>query len=323
MRAAVLSVILLALVAGASARPGPAVNVNDWAHDVVSALKEWSGDRLQVEPSALGSIERGHEEHKDFKFTLLVKYIIRPSIQKEFISAWLKVKEEAESAKGNIRLNLSKPLTDNLLFYSYQEWESKSDFFKWITGDKDSEVKKLAKYIEEKDIALTLTQLIPISYHKEHHHEHHHGKVQLHDAAKTSSQPMRVMVDMLGDAADSLQAWMQPSVAGAQNSVQGRDPKKPTLLGKFIVKPSEVVHFVEAAELMTKAVSKESGAVVYGFSKTLTDDVTFYSYSVWEDDEAVKKYFESCAAKKFREFILSHDIVLTTTVLFPIEALDE
>lgn len=321
MRATVLSVLLLALVANVSARPGPAVNVGAWANDIVGALKEWSGDRLAVEPSTVNALQHSHHEHKDFKFTLLVKYIIRPSIQKEFIAAWLKVKEEAAAAKGNIRFNLSKPLTDNLLFYSYQEWESKVDFFKWLTSDDDSEVKKLAKYIEEKDIPLTLTQLIPIAYHKEDHHGH--GKVQFHDAPKSNSQPMRVMADMMEDTADAMQSLvMQPSDAGS-HAVAGRDPRKPTILGKFLVKPSEVFHFVEAAELITKAVSEQEGSLVYGFSKTLLDDVTFYSYSVWEDEEALKKYFTSCAGKKFQEFLLSHDIVLTSTVLLPIESLDE
>lgn len=319
---AVFNVLLLALVATAQARPGPAANVNEWAHDVVSALKEWSGDRLQVEPSAVGAVQHGHEEHKDFKFTLLVKYIIRPSIQKEFISAWLKVKEEAEGAKGNLAINLSKPLTDNLLFYSYQEWESKLDFFKWLKTGKDSEVGKLAKYIEEKDIPLTLTQLIPIKYHKEHHNGHHHAKVQFHDAPKAHSQPMSAMTDMLDDVTGAMQGLMLPSAAGS-HAVVGRSPHKPTILGKFIVKPSEVFHFVEAAELITKAVSEQKGSLVYGFSKTLTDDVTFYSYSVWEDEEALKDYLTSCAGKKFQEFLFSHDIVLTSTVLFPIESLDE
>jgi len=115
------------------------------------------------------------------------------------------------------------------------------DFFKWLKSDDDSEVKKLAKYIEvrlpfkpakqhrcrpvtprsyralifkamvssvcvsmqcclsrsfpaaavqEKDIPLTLTQLIPIAYHKEHHHghdhDHGHGKIQFHDAPKVT-----------------------------------------------------------------------------------------------------------------------------------------
>ncbi len=39
MRATVLSVLLLALVANVSARPGPAVNVGAWANDIVGALK--------------------------------------------------------------------------------------------------------------------------------------------------------------------------------------------------------------------------------------------------------------------------------------------
>lgn len=64
---------------------------------------------------------------------------------------------------------------------------------------------------------------------------------------------------------------------GASHAVDGRDPHHPTILGKLLVKPSEVVHFVKAAELVTKAVSEDKGSLVYGFSKTLTDDVTFYS----------------------------------------------
>lgn len=35
--------------------------------------------------------EHGHHE-KDVPFTLLTKFIIRPSIAKEFIGAWLKVR---------------------------------------------------------------------------------------------------------------------------------------------------------------------------------------------------------------------------------------
>lgn len=39
-RLAAFAALLLTLtVVGVSARPGPAVNVNDWAHDVVDALK--------------------------------------------------------------------------------------------------------------------------------------------------------------------------------------------------------------------------------------------------------------------------------------------
>lgn len=65
-------------------------------------LQEWSGDRLQVEPSAVGSVAHGEHEHEDHKFTLLVKYIIRPSIQKEFIGAWLKVSIQMAEHRQNM-----------------------------------------------------------------------------------------------------------------------------------------------------------------------------------------------------------------------------
>lgn len=42
--------------------------------------------------------------------------------------------------------------------------------------------------LQEKDIPLTLTQLIPISYHKEHHHGHDHGKIEHRSAAKVNQQ---------------------------------------------------------------------------------------------------------------------------------------
>lgn len=52
-------------------------------------MQEWSGARMEVEPSVLSS-GLGHEggEHK---FNLLVKYIVRPSIAKEFIGEVMKV----------------------------------------------------------------------------------------------------------------------------------------------------------------------------------------------------------------------------------------
>lgn len=46
-RLAAVAALLLALtVVGVSARPGPAVNVNEWAHDVVDALKVYNSHAL-------------------------------------------------------------------------------------------------------------------------------------------------------------------------------------------------------------------------------------------------------------------------------------
>lgn len=51
-------------------------------------LQEWSGARMEVESSAFGS---HHHEGGEHKFNLLVKYIVRPSIAREFIGAFKKV----------------------------------------------------------------------------------------------------------------------------------------------------------------------------------------------------------------------------------------
>lgn len=313
MRFAVIAVLLALGVAGASARPGPAVNVNEWAHDVVDALKGWSGDRVVgVEAGALDALERGEHQH-EHKFTLLTKHIVRPSIAKSFVKEWLKVREEAVNATGSVVFSLSKPLTDNIIFYGYQAWESKADFFKWIKNSE--EVKNLAKWIEEKDVALTLTQLIPIPEYHRHHSGH--GKVQLH------SQPLRAVMESASDAADTF----KPADVSADNSVpqrEGRDPTNAIVLTKFIVKPSELVKFVKASELITKAVrQEEKGSVVYGFSAELGNDYTVWNYAVWEDKEAVETHLKSCYAKKFLEFVLDNDVLTTTTILFPIESLDE
>jgi hypothetical protein len=54
-------------------------------------LQGWSGARMEVEESALAAA-LGHEDEGEHKFNLLVKYIVRPSIAKDFIKEFLKVR---------------------------------------------------------------------------------------------------------------------------------------------------------------------------------------------------------------------------------------
>lgn len=73
------------------------------------------------------------------------------------------------------------------------------------------------------------------------------------------------------------------------------------------------MQFVKAADLVTKAVSvNEKGNLVYGLSKTLDDDVTFWSYAIWEDEAALKKHIKSAYCKAFLKYILvsSPNIIL-------------
>jgi len=319
--AAIAALLLTLAVASVAARPGPAVNVNAWAEDIVGALKGWSGAHMEVEPSALdAALGREEGEHK---FNLLVKYIVRPSIAKEFIGEFLKVKDEAEGVEGCNMYTLSFDLSKNVEYWNYQQWESKKDFFEYIMSKKDTEVKKLAEYIESKDIVYTLTQLAPVAFHKEHHHSHHHGSIQ-HRAAEAASQPMEVMAEILSDAADTLQAWVDPAAEKAAPVMHRSEHEhsRPFILSKFIVRPAGLEKFVKAAELITDAVAEEKGNIAYGFSKTLDDDVTFYNVAMWESKEAAFDFFKSKAAKCFLKYTLENNVYVTTTLLYPIEGSD-
>jgi quinol monooxygenase YgiN len=321
-RFTIVAALLLAFtVASVSARPGPAVNVNAWAQDIVGAMKGWSGARMEVEESALAAA-LGHEDEGEHKFNLLVKYIVRPSIAKDFIKEFLKVKDEAEDVKGCNMYTLSFDLSKNVEYWSYQQWESKKDFFEYIMS-KDTEVKKLAEWIEEKDVVYTLSQLAPVAFHKEHHHHHEHGTIQRR-ASEAASQPMEVLAEILSDAADSLQAWVDPAAEQAAPVAQRSEHEhsRPFILSKFIVKPSELVHFVKAAELITDAVAEEKGNIAYGFSKALDDDVTFYNVAMWESKEAAFDFLKSKAAKCFLKYTLENNVYVTTTLLYPIEGSD-
>lgn len=62
---------------------------------------------------------------------------------------------------------------------------------------------------------------------------------------------------------------------------------------------------MKAADLVTKAVAKnEEGNLVYGLSKPIDDDVTFWAYAIWEDEAALKYHLQSSYAKKFLEYNL-------------------
>lgn len=44
---------------------------------------------------------------------------MKPSETRDFVKAFLKVREEVRGEKGNLIYGLSKTLTDNLTFYAY------------------------------------------------------------------------------------------------------------------------------------------------------------------------------------------------------------
>lgn len=307
-----------------AARPEPTVNAGQWATAI-------SASSLQgLTESIIGS------SHNDkVPFTLLTKFIIRPSIAKEFVSGWLKFREVHEKAEGSRVINLSKPLTDNLLFYSYEEWDSKKDFFEFVK--KDSAAKKLTHYIEEHDIPIIITQLVPAvpynkpGHHHHHHHDHdhhHHDDHEHHHHAfsNVASQVAGMSWEALGELIDDAQDMMlaKQSVNEVQSLSENTRKHKVIILTKFLVKPSRIEEFVKAADEVTEEVSEhEKGNVVYGLSKPINDDVTFWSYAVWDDEKALKSHLESSYVKKFLRYVLEHDIYTKAEPLFPVEQIDE
>ena len=47
------------------------------------------------------------------------RFLVKPSETRDFVKAFLKVREEVREEKGNLIYGLSKTLTDNLTFYAY------------------------------------------------------------------------------------------------------------------------------------------------------------------------------------------------------------
>lgn len=309
--------LLIATVHCAAARPEPAINAGHWAEasDVVSTDFSYASLAVRSEHS------HGHHEKEDSPFTLLTKFIVRPSIAKEFIGAWLKFREVAQEAKGAKMVNLSKPLDNNVLFWGYEEWDSKADFFSFLKEGK-SATKDLIKYIEEKDIPIIINQLV---YAVPPHKPHKHASIKLR--SKASAASMELVSSLLNDAVESVEDLMQPEEQQDSEVASFKEDtrkNKAIILTKFLVKPSEIVEFVEAFDKVTKAVTKhEKGNLVYGLSKPVNDDVSFYAYAVWEDKEAVKKHLESDYAKCFGKFVLANNVYLKTSLLLPIEKLDE
>ena len=59
----------------------------------------------------------------------------------------MQFRKVAQEAKGANMVSLSKPLDNNVLFWGYEQWDSKADFFSFLKEGK-SATKDLIKYIE-------------------------------------------------------------------------------------------------------------------------------------------------------------------------------
>ena len=47
------------------------------------------------------------------------RFVVRPSLARFFVGAYMLLKERVSEEKGNLVFGLAKPLSDNLVFYGY------------------------------------------------------------------------------------------------------------------------------------------------------------------------------------------------------------
>jgi len=102
-----------------------------------------------------------NRRHKGSDFTKMpaymhCKFIVPPAETDGFIKAWMKMSKDAyKDEKGLALLDLSKTMTDNLMFVGYGEWDTVEDYFQHYMqafGD-------LRDYMADHDIKFELTCL--------------------------------------------------------------------------------------------------------------------------------------------------------------------
>jgi len=93
----------------------------------------------------------------------------------------------------------------------------------------------------------------------------------------------------------------------------------PTVLTKFVVRPSLARFFVGAYMLLKERVSEEEGNIVFGLAKPLSDNLVFMGYSKWKGPCAIKKHVRKPYVRKFAAFIAKANIPVEVTLLAPIE----
>lgn len=122
--------VLLALSASAARLPT----------DVMLGNIDTLGEGLQTQLSGrLGEAWiRNHalDKKKTEKMARIsTRFIISPSMRRDFIGRWQDLNKDVGGEKGNMRFELGKTEVDNVVFYGYGEWESWEDFMQHLDSD--------------------------------------------------------------------------------------------------------------------------------------------------------------------------------------------
>ncbi|WIA15678.1 hypothetical protein OEZ85_002304 [Tetradesmus obliquus] len=144
MRAAVVVALLLAALAVASAArvpDGDLMDIKDTISDTAS-FQRW-----------LGLARKGKGDKPAYA---AFKYYVQPQHKEDFVEAWRKMEESTKEEKGLKIYDLKKPMTDNLLWVGYGEWETMRDYLEHFESDY---VQEFLDTLAEHDVPWSITPL--------------------------------------------------------------------------------------------------------------------------------------------------------------------
>lgn len=146
MRAALFAALLVAAICCIDAARFPSSELGTIVKDA------WNNNPVNWQ-----KLEAWHRGKDDEQAYAAYRYIVEPDKKKNFEDAWLKLEKATAEEKGNIIFDLKKPLSNNVEYIGYGEWESYRDA---MDHYKSKYVEKFIDALDEHDIPYTIIPLV-------------------------------------------------------------------------------------------------------------------------------------------------------------------
>jgi quinol monooxygenase YgiN len=245
-----------------------------------------------------------NRKRADEPFTMLFKYLVRPSSHDDFIDEWMKLRDETKEEKGCRKIILNKPLTDNTHFHAVAAWDSKDDFIKHFESDY---VQDYMKFLAKEDIPFFMTSLIRV----EDEDWYKKGFMK-----SMSTGPFGSDLDFLEKGAvPFLDLLKQPPI-------KFDVPKRFHLVCRYIVPPSECKDFTSEWLKTRDPTEEEKGNNEYCLGKTMSDNIIFYSYAEWERPDDFYEHVQSKHVQDFVSYLKDRDVPVHSSIVLPVEERD-
>jgi quinol monooxygenase YgiN len=122
------------------------------------------------------------KEHDSKQAYFAYRYYVEPDNRKDFEKAWLELEEATSEEKGNLIYDLKKPMSNNVEYIGYAEWESYEDA---MDHYESKYVEKFIDMLAEMDIPYTMIPLVrpdvaELTPDEEQKDEHQQAHVIIH-----------------------------------------------------------------------------------------------------------------------------------------------